>query len=346
MKNFIFKLLLLLGAPLVTLFAIELGLRKIQSGKFHLVESCPHYLKEPGQVALKPGFKGWWHGAYYEINRNGFRMPEEVRETTNQLRVLALGDSVTEAYCVPDVRNGWPLQLERVLQESTAAYVINAGVAGWNLLVADATNGITSGQFLRFMKDEAALYRPNVIIYCICINDIPGRANNLFEIDNTKNRARFRLFPESWRNFLKQRAFYRTARDWYREQKFFSLDFSSIPTPDLDPAFWRQVAGEIAAIKQEADRIGSDFACVIWPYSYQVLPANQDLLQINQRITGILAEHGIPYRDLTTSLNETNVLQHYVLGDYIHPNARGHQLIAAAAADLIHEFQTAGKVKP
>jgi len=338
MRSFIFKLLLVLAAPVLALVVLELGLRIFQTGRLYLVESSPHYIDEIG-FALKPNFKGWWHGARYEINANGFRMPEDIQTTTNRLRILALGDSVTEGYCVTDVEDVWPMRLQSRLNTSNeSAYVVNSGVAAWNLIDAGSTNIMESGQFYRFLTGDAALYDPDVIIYCICMNDFPGRVNNLFEAENKQNKKRFKLFPEEWRGFLKRKAFYRLARDWYREQKFFTLDFSSIPTPDQSEEYWQRITDELAALQKAATGMDAKFACIIWPYSYQVLPANQDLKIINERLKQSMSALSIPYRDMLDQLNTTNVLSNYVLGDYIHPNAQGQDLIARAAAELISEI--------
>jgi len=338
-RSFFYKLLLALAAPVLMLVAIELCLRVIQTGHIYMVESSPHYMSPTG-FALKPNFKGWWHGARYEINSNGFRMPDEVRETTNQLRILAMGDSVTEGYCVTDVHDLWPLQLQDKLnaEKQDSTYVINSGVAAWNLLVPGASNTLTSGQFQSFLNGEAAQYKPDVIVYCICMNDFPGRVNNLFEIENKQNKSKFSFFPEKWRDFLKRKAFYRLARDWYREQKFYSLDFSTIPTPEMSEEYWDRVSRELADLKKASEKLNAKFVCIIWPYSYQLLPANNDLLEINKRLKQAMQENSTPFIDMTDFMNATNVLSHYVLGDYIHPNASGHELIAEAGVLLLNQL--------
>jgi len=338
MRKLIFKILLVLAGPVLALVVIELGLRIAQTGRIYLVETSPHYINETG-FALKPGFKGWWHGARYEINENGFRMPADVQSTTNRLRILALGDSVTEGYCVTDVEDVWSMRLQDILNTSgrESAYVINSGVAAWNLLVAGETNSLESGQYLRFLDSGAAQFEPDIIIYCVCMNDFPGRVNNLFELENKQNKTRFKLFPEKWRGFLKRKAFYRLARDWYREQKFYSLDFSSIPTPNMDEDYWQRVTDELASLQKAAEKMNARLVCIIWPYSYQLLPANQDLQIVNARLKKSMQELSIPHRDMLDQLTATNVLTYYVLGDYIHPNVRGHELIARTAAEMITE---------
>jgi lysophospholipase L1-like esterase len=338
-RTHLYKGLLVLAGPVLVLTAIELGLRVVQTGHIYLRESSPHYMRPEG-FSLKPNFKGWWHGARYEINSNGFRMPADVQNTTNRLRVIALGDSVTEGYCVTDVSDLWPMQLQDKLNAETpdSAYVINTGVAAWNLLVANPTNGMESGQYVRFLAENAAQYEPDIIIYCLCMNDIPGRVNNLFEIENAQNKSRFRIFPEQWRAFLKRKAFYRLARDWYREQKFYSLDFSTIPTPEMSEEYWDRVSRELADLKKASETLNAKFVCIIWPYSYQLLPANRDLLEINKRLKLAMQANSTPFIDMTDLMNETNVLSYYVLGDYIHPNTSGHELIAEAATLLLNEL--------
>lgn len=75
------------------------------------------------------------------------------------------------------------------------------------------------------------------------------------------------------------------------------------------------------------------------PHSYQLLPANKDLLSIIDQWKNALEAHAIPYRDITEHFNAENVLQYYGLGDYIHPNEKGHGLIARAALDLVNQLR-------
>jgi hypothetical protein len=108
------------------------------------------------------------------------------------------------------------------------------------------------------------------------------------------------------------------------------------PTPDFE----KSVSEELGHLKQAVESIGAHLICVIVPFSYQVLPANKELLKVNDFWHGVLDSQQIPWTDLTPQFRPDNVLQYYSLGDYIHLNAKGHRLMAEEASKLIQPLLT------
>ena len=206
---------------------------------------------------------------------------------------------------------------------------------GWNLLKLDASNHLAPAEFTAFVEQQGPSLQPDVVIYCICLNDVPSRITDVFMADNSRNKARFKLFPESLREFFKRKAVYRLARDSYREARFHQLDFSSLPTPPPTAEFWDRVRAELKNLKQAVEKLNARLYCLIVPFSYQVLPANGDLYSINQQWQACLDDNHIPWVDLTSLFNPENVLRYFALGDYIHLNDQGHALIAQQAEKLI-----------
>jgi lysophospholipase L1-like esterase len=336
-KSLAGKLLLVVAFPLVFVTALECALRVAMTGHLYLVESNPHYLDANERMVLRPNAKTWWYGCLYQINSNGFRMSREIGEK-QATRILALGDSVTLGMGVVHDRDTWPMILERVAHTGGVRDldVVNSAAQGWNLLRLDREGRVVPGEFRSFLSDQGAALEPDMIVYCICLNDVPARVDDLFYMDNIRNKQAFRLFPERYREFFKRKAIYRLGRDWYREMRFRDLDFSAISMAD-DPTIWESAEAELRLLKETAAALGAPLYAVLVPYSFQILPANKDLLRVNEHWHAALSSARIPYVDMVTELNETNVLSYYVLGDYVHMNAKGHELIARRVWEMIRD---------
>jgi hypothetical protein len=216
---------LVIGSPLLVLTIVEFALRIATTGAFYVTERNPHYQDQNGIVRLTPGLSTWWYGCHYQINSQGFRMPHEVGPKKG-LRVLGLGDSVTLGMGVCKTEDVWPNYLERLLREKQTTVdpveVINSGVQGWNLLQYDSGNKLVPAHFTRFVRESGPALAPEVVVYCICLNDIPSQVTETFVADNAANKKRFKLFPESAREWFKRKAIYRLSRDAYRESVFKS----------------------------------------------------------------------------------------------------------------------------
>jgi lysophospholipase L1-like esterase len=210
---------------------LELLLRLATTGSLYIFESNPHILDEFGSFELRPSNETWWYGFHYQVNAHGFRMPREIGPKRG-VRVLGIGDSITEGMGVRDSEDTWPMQLERLASARGLAGIesINAGIQGWDLLRL-TPEGLVAGPFNRFLEDSGPELDPDIVVWAICLNDTPSSVHRVFERDNARNRRRFQLFPERSREWFKRKAIYRLLRDVYRESRFQGLDYSSAPTP-------------------------------------------------------------------------------------------------------------------
>ncbi|HZJ16818.1 MAG TPA: SGNH/GDSL hydrolase family protein [Chthoniobacteraceae bacterium] len=329
------KLFMIVGSPLLFLAVLEMVLRLCTTGSVYFSESNPHYQGEHGWTWLRPNTRAWWYGCHYEINGQGYRMPHEVGAKHGP-RILAIGDSVTLGMGVCKTQDVWPNKLERLLHEKgwKDLEVINSAVQGWNLLNFKGEK-IEPSEFTAFVKERAPELQPELVVYCISVNDVPSPVVDTFTRDNEQNKARFRLFPEQSREWFKRKAIYRLLRDGYREMRFRKLDFSVIPLQPTDPTYWDKVRDELGRLKSAVEANGAKLQTVLVPFSYQLLPANRSLLEVNRGWKESLEANGIPCIDLTGFFTADTVLQYYALGDYCHLNSRGHQLVAEEVARLI-----------
>ena len=340
------KILLVIVSCLGFLLIMEISLRFLTTGTIYLFESNPHYKDENGWFRLKPQNNTWWYGNRYEINSLGFRMNKNVGPKST-FRILAIGDSITLGMGVVRTQDVWPTKLEFLIKSSEVgpAEVINSGVQGWNLLKFDNKGEVTPAEFTEFIEREGKNLKPDIIVYCICLNDIPSLVQDAFQVNNAQNKDRFSWFPEQYREWFKRLAFYRLLRDIYREIRFRHLDLSSISASQRYPNYSSYLNAELQRLKSTVESINAILYCVIVPYSYQLLEHNQDMLNINKTWQESLANNKIPFTDITGLMNEETVLKYYALGDYIHLNSRGHELIAQEVLKLVQPTLSAINVR-
>jgi lysophospholipase L1-like esterase len=134
--------------------------------------------------ALRPGFDQ--EGIH--INAAGFRGPELPADLQQKQLVIALGESWTFGWMVPDGET-YPAHLQRVLEErhpARAPYVLNAGVPSY-----------TSAQVLAYMRQLLPRHRPDVAIVSVLWNDV------LYSmIPNWLPEYLVHQQPAPWRQFL------------------------------------------------------------------------------------------------------------------------------------------------
>jgi lysophospholipase L1-like esterase len=329
MRDIFGKALLAILSCVIFLVVTEILLRLVTTGSIYIFEANPHFKDDKGWVRLKPNTRTWWYGCRYDINSSGFRMTHEIG-AKRKVRILAIGDSITLGMGVRRTSDVWPNKLEYLinLKGSDSVEVINSGVQGWNLLNYNEKGDLISGEFREYLEQEGPKLRPDIIVYCICLNDVPSRIQYLFQKDNEQNKISFGFFPEEYREWLKRKALYRLLRDSYREYRFSRLDLTNIATPPLPNDLRSHVSLEIALLKKAAEKINASLYCIIVPYSYQLLTSNEHLVEPNKMWQECLKENQIPFIDMTLLMNEKTVLEYFALGDYIHLNSKGHELVA------------------
>ena len=214
--------------------------------------------------------------------------------------------------------------------------VLNVGIQGWNLL-RSKNGSLVPAELTDFLIESGSMLKPDIVVYAICLNDIPSVVKDAFSHDNALNRSKFAFFPERFREWFKRKAIYRFLRDVYRESRFRELNFSELPAPSNSREYWAEVSTELARMKNVVERMEARLYAVIIPYSFQILPQHEKMLAINERWKEVLMRNGIPHTDISQYLNEDNVLGYYALGDYIHLNNKGHALVADSAFSLIRD---------
>jgi len=172
--SLIVKRLLLLGLSLLLpLVLIEGVLRLLQPAPIPKLAPQLKYVRVPrdpgaGRLAgywyLEPRQNSFNLSTPVATNSLGLRNAEVGPKTTGRRRIVALGDSHTFGYAVPEPET-WPRQLEDVLRadrSSQDAEVINAGF-----------EALAIEQEVQLLKDRLLPLEPDVVILAYYWNDMP-----------------------------------------------------------------------------------------------------------------------------------------------------------------------------
>ncbi len=160
------RLGLLLGATVLPLLALELYLRLVHPGSVDTMNNAAftRISSQPGQMtelipgAVNPHFLG---GAV-RVNSHGFRGKEfSEKKEPGSFRILAVGDSVTFGFGVPEAQ-GFPSLLEAELQAPhREVEVINMGLPGAGL-----------PYYLHTIRRWCTRSQSDLVLVSVVLNDI------------------------------------------------------------------------------------------------------------------------------------------------------------------------------
>lgn len=115
----------------------------------------------------------------YRVNALGLRGPETtIEKPAGVRRVAVLGDSIAFGYWVRE-RDGFPRQLEELLQGRAAGErveVLDFGVPGYNL-----------DQEIEALRSRALELSPDLVVVAFCLNDLEGLFS--YELGLVQDRA-------------------------------------------------------------------------------------------------------------------------------------------------------------
>lgn len=278
------------------------------------------------------------------INRHGFRGPDyDIAKDPEVIRVVTLGASSTFGYHDRDDET-YPYYMEQLLAESCAPRrfeVINLGVPH-----------LTSSEILELFRREALPLQPDIVTFYEGIND------SAFDKPKSKVRRR-RLLKEAYR-FIRERVvvaafveeilFARVRHfsvdDVERHRRGRSAGFLANLTQLLEEC--RAIDAALVVANQQArSLLVSRQALNTVGYRQEIRMVQEKLRQeghINTKELNFLA-HGDLMRDLEAwarvnavpFVDVIDVLdaRRDVLVSWVHLNAEGNQMIAAAFADEI-----------
>ena len=308
--------------------------------------------RDPGRGhELVPCASGTGWGTNVYVNHHGFRGPEVFLEAPDRTRIVALGDSVTFGNDLAYVET-WPAALERELRKSGQVVdVLNLALGGYDTMQEVAT-----------LEAVGLEFRPAHVILGYCVNDLGvvsmATVSPFEEADRSNPLYASRILQ--WLHvWWQERSQTRALFERNREETYARAFASEIDT--LDEGFASSVADMRRAV-ESAPAADKDLATRRIPARWYASEARLGRLQhAFGRLAALAAEHRftvtvllIPYLEedkliergfaLVRQLAEARGFRVLDPGDLflaeglfnlriretdpVHPNARGHALLA------------------
>jgi len=348
------KLLLLVASVVLCLIVTETALRlagfnplgELLDGRQLILEPSP---RADLRYAPRPGASGFAWGADVSINSLGFRDREVAVEKGDAYRILAIGDSITFANGLP-VEARFTEQLERMLRREVDApvEVLNLGIGGYDTL-----------QEVAFLDEVGIPLSPDLVVLQFCVNDAGVVSANLRYIENMEAlhspiyRLRAaqlaRVYLDRVRSLLSFHLANQTDAfvSAYR-QRIVAVDDDAVLVDLVQRLRARKPEGALAWYASEPrlgrlrygfrqlaslrDEHGFDVLVAIVPYlgadeGWDLAYAMVERLADEQgfEVVRLLAEPpGQPLEPLRMTAS-----------DFVHPNERGHRLIAETLFERI-----------
>jgi lysophospholipase L1-like esterase len=339
------------SAVLLELCLRALGLEPMEGlseGRGAMLRESDHPLR---MFELVPNSRGVAWRTRVEINSYGMRDRERPRERTGAPRVLVLGDSVTFGSGVAP-RDRFTDQLEPLLAErlGESVEVLNFGVGGYDTLQEIAT-----------LEHLGLDFAPDLVVLAYCLNDTVDNSPNLEYIRSLRE-----LESPVYR--LRSAQLIRSALDRLRLMRRLELDnrdadfarrFDGLIAPVTGDLELMALREELRAVIEQADdpeallewyvsdvhlgrvtfalgqlaRFASHggFAVVVAILPYLGEAAGWEV--VYRMVAHMSTANGLPAVVLAPALGEADLASLRLRSrDAIHPNARGHRLIAEALA--------------
>lgn len=307
------------GAILLVLLAVlagigELFMRAIGPRSDHQTIGV-HYRDSPRKYGLKPNMRALQTGVIVQTNSRGFRENEyPLERAPGKRRIAILGDSYSFGLGV-EFPETYGKRLEaRLSQTLGPTEVINFAVSGYNTVLELAT-----------LREEAARYRPDLIIVGFVLNDVERT------VPSTRAKANGPLLRAH--NGLKHHSMlYRyLAPKAGSVFALFGARYAFGVTSYLADAYtegsagWRDAREALLAISAEARKLEAGLMVVVFPMmvDFKTYP----LEHAHRAVTRFCAENGIAVLDLLPRFRNESAADLAVFLDG-HPNARAHAIFA------------------
>jgi lysophospholipase L1-like esterase len=297
-----------------------------------------------------------WESYDYTVRANSLGFPGPEYPATREprsVRLLATGDAFTSAEGV-DTEQAWPRLLEARLAQALSRKVeaLNFAVTGYG-----------PNQYLRVVEKFAPIYRPDLVLVEIFVNDFSDVLDTDLNIASSIGFSR--PSPQGWKSFARLENF----RGWVKLHAVDPLKGRLQNTPDEigslygaieflergDHERWTRgrelLEDRVRRIKTAADGAGARLLLVLVPAATQVcapaqlkyFPAGVDLtdaqrydLDRPQRLLKEIADRsGVPSLDLRPVLKASAECPYQPRN--MHWTAAGHRAVAEHLAGLLRD---------
>jgi lysophospholipase L1-like esterase len=356
-KGALANLCLVIASLLITCGVAEIGLRLRGYRVFGDLESGRNLILEPSanpdvKYELVPGASGYAWGTQVKINAHGHRGRMGEPGKFGGFRAIVLGDSITFGNLLP-VEATYAEILQTMLDGSGARYeVLNFGVGGYDTL-----------QEVALLENRGLSYKPDLVVVAFCLNDIGIASPNLEYIERVKRyRSNWLLSISRLAQLITRRLDRIQIEKWMEEKNqeaVFAKDYAGRIAPLADderelqalmrrlpsdyPSNWYRSAVRIGRLRYAFEHL----AALAGRESFSVV-----ILIVPWLVDGHTYPHQVAHEIVNlearrVGFDTLEVLQDFMdagieslrisSADDVHPNAKGHQIIAAKLARFVSE---------
>jgi len=335
----------------------ELGLRVIGSEELRKLESWRQVTFQPSlnpdiRYEFVPGASGYIWGTQAEINARGYRGRMGAPGFFPGFRILVLGDSITFGTFLP-LEATYAYQMQEILDKSASEYeVLNFGVGGYDIL-----------QELALLESRGLTYKPDLVVVGFCLNDAGIGGPNIEYVERIKQyKSNLLLRSSRLAQLIINRIDRIRLRLWMWEKnrlEVFAKDHEGriIPigederelhelirkVPEDHPSNLYRDEPRVGRLRYAFARLATlaereQFSVVVLIFPWLVGHANSYPHQLAHEIVKLEARRA--------GLDTLEVLQDFMDAgmdslrikktDLIHPNERGHRIVAEKLVRYVH----------
>ncbi len=341
-KPIVSKLLMSVFVFIIPIIIIEIMVRPF---------TVPHMRSKSKTIFIKddnigwrlaPGAKEKWGGVDVCINNKGLYGPEiSYLRSTNAVRIMYLGDSVTFGYKLSKYSDSFPYKIEKILEDKKRGNIetVNAGVGGYS-----------PWQEYIFLEDEGLKYKPDLVVLGFVLNDVVEKlelqrfgGNSLgYQLNKTYISFSDWLQHNSafWFVIMKFRAMFQFGSDIHAgavEQELVSVKELILPTESrkIEDA-WVITFNNLQKISKLCREKNIPFALVIFPFTFQ-FDGDDNLKRPQKKVREFCELNGIMYIDLLP-LMENYINNHggnidMMFLDDDHLTVHGSEVVAGMISD-------------
>lgn len=352
-SKYLMKIAVSTASFLLTLLALEIGLRLYgynplrdrQSGREYILRASAY---PDLKYELTPGASGSFSDTDTKINSQGFRGPEPSGSSSGQ-RVIVLGDSIAFGNFMP-LEDTFSSQLQqRLHSDKRDVEVLNFGVGGYDTL-----------QEVALLEIRGLKYHPDLVVVAYCLNDISIASTNLDNIERRRSQQRSFLYRSRLTQFVSTNVEKIRLKKWLShmnqpevfhreyEHQIDSISEDEVELLDLmknaprwPSTTWYGDRDRVGRLRFAFRRLASisrknGFPVVIMTVPLLVGDAGTYTHRTAHRIVEMEARRaGFDTIELTDAFMREGMGNLKTdLGDIIHPNRRGHAIMA----DLLSEY--------
>lgn len=305
---------------------------------------------KPGSMTNEP------NGTIVRVNKTGFRGGELQPKTTNEYRILSLGESTTFGAGV-NLEETYSYLLAKNLNELDTLRdynVLNCGFSAYS-----------SFQMLEYLKLKGLSFKPDMVIVYSELNDyLPSTLRNFGYDETTLTLSDEELKNSSVRNWATR------IVDHWALAKFLSYKYASfnarrlssesLPNPLDDIGLEQNIPTRVALRNDEKPvpaglndkNLGTrvkpkerkanfkEFQKICQENSFRLVVIHPAYLNSDKHeclLTGLCREENIPMFDSYNSLHSQEIPSSELFLDSWHPSPLGHERLANDLAVFIHE---------